>query len=67
MKKISFIFNAGISFPVYLAHLTIGIGGHTLWFSITTRNWNKIQLRKEGNPFLPKGACLSIFTVSYTN
>lgn len=67
MRKFSFMFDAGFGFPTYLAHLTIGIGRHTLWFSIARMNWNKIEIRKNKNPWLPRGACFSVFTVAYTN
>jgi len=66
MKNFSFTFDAGFGYPVYLAHLTIGVGRHTLWFSVSTRNWNKIQARKKRDIFTPAGGCLSVFTFSYT-
>ena len=67
MKKFSFTFDAGFGYPVYLAHLTIGINNKTLWFSISTRNWNKIGAIRKKDVFTPAGACLSVFTVSYTD
>lgn len=67
MRKFSFIFDIGFSYPYYLAHITIGVNRHTLWFSINTNNWNKIQARKKQDRFTQAGACLSVFTVTYTN
>ena len=66
-KQMNFIFDIGLGYPTYLAHLTIGIGRHTLWFTISANNWNKIQARKKIDRFTQAGACLSIFTVTYTN
>jgi len=66
MKNFSFTFDSGFGYPVYLAHLTIGVGRHTLWLSVSTKNWNKIQARKKQDIFTPAGGCLSVFTFSYT-
>jgi hypothetical protein len=67
MKNFSFIFDAGFGYPTYLAHLTIGVNSRTLWFSISTANWNKVMVRKKQDRFTPTGACLSVFTVCYTD
>ena len=66
MKRFNFTLEFGIGYP-YPAHLTIGLCNRTLWFCISTSNWNKIQARKKIDRFTPAGACLSIFTVTYTN
>ena len=67
MKNFSFTFDIGLGYPTYLAHLTIGVNKHTLWFSVNLNNWNKIQARKKQDRFTPMGACLSVFTITYTN
>lgn len=63
----SFTFDVGFSYPRYLAHLTIGIGKRTLWFTIVTSNWKSFTFRPKQDRFTPLAACFSVFTVTYTD
>lgn len=57
----------GFGFPYYLAHFTIGFGKRTLWLTIVSSNWNKVCHQKKDGQFQDFGACLSIFTLAYTD
>lgn len=56
-------FDLGFGLPTYLAHLTIGVGRHTLWLTIVAPNWKSIRFKKEWGDYF---GCLSVFTFAYT-
>ena len=57
------MFDLGFGLPTYLAHLTIGVGRHTLWLNIVSTNWKTMRFEKKWGDYF---GCLSIFTFAYT-
>ena len=57
------LFDLGFGLPIYLAHLTIGVGRHTLWLNIVATNWKAMRFEKQRGDYF---GCLSVFTFAYT-